>query len=386
MITPKLRFKEFVEPWISRKMEDICKINQGLQIPINKRYFEAGHRRHLYITNEFLKPNSKYSYFIETEQQSVMCDENDVLMTRTGNTGQVVTGVNGVFHNNFFKIVYKKEKINQHFLVNFLRKKSTQKLILSLAGASTIPDLNHKDFYQIPIVFPKLDEQKKIAAFLSLVDQKITLLTQKNELLTQYKKGVMQKIFNQEVRFKDEAGNDYPDWESKTISELCECLDSKRKPLNETERQLMKGDIPYWGANNIMDYVNDFIFDETIVLLAEDGGNFNEYQSRPIANISFGKSWVNNHTHVLRGKPKILNEFLFYSLVHKNITAYVTGGTRSKLTKNAMLKIKIDLPSLSEQRKIASFLSALDNKIGSIQKQFDLTKQYKQGLLQQMFI
>lgn len=163
-------------------------------------------------------------------------------------------------------------------------------------------------------------------------------------------------------------------------------MDYKRKPLNDSERQLMKGEIPYWGANNIMSYVNDFIFDETIVLLAEDGGNFNEYKTKPIANLSHGKCWVNNHTHVLKGKPFLLNEFLFHSLAHKNITAHITGGTRPKLTKGSMLKIQFDLPCFEEQKKIVTFLTALSDKILNTQKQLDLTKHYKQGLLQQMFI
>ncbi|MDQ1340034.1 MAG: type restriction enzyme subunit, partial [Campylobacterota bacterium] len=206
-------------------------------------------------------------------------------------------------------------------------------------------------------------------------------------LLEQYKKGVMQKIFSQKLRFRDDDGVEYPEWVEKKLGEVAECLDNLRKPLNDEERQKIKGNIPYWGANNIMGYVNDYLFDETIVLLAEDGGNFNEYKTRPIANISYGKCWVNNHTHVLRGKKNILiNEFLFYSLVHKNITAYVSGGTRAKLTKGEMLKIKIDMPTLNEQSKIANFLSSIDTKISQTEQQLEATKQFKKALLQKMFV
>lgn len=390
MRVPTLRFKDsnghdFPE-WQEKPFKDVSKINQGLQIPISDRFSEDGENRHFYITNEFLKKDSKNQYFIENPPSSVLCSESDVLMTRTGNTGKVVTNVKGAFHNNFFKIGYDKNLLNRDFLCEFLSLEHTQSLILKLAGTSTIPDLNHGDFYKINISYPSLSEQTKIANFLTAVDEKITQLSQKHGLLTQYKKGVMQQIFSQELRFKDDEGKGFLEWEEKTLDEVCVCLDNKRKPLNDAERQTMQGEIPYWGANNIMDYVNDYIFDETIVLLAEDGGNFNEYKTRPIANISHGKCWVNNHTHVLKGKTGLSNEFLFYSLVHKNITGYVSGGTRAKLTKSEMLKILIDVPSTKEQTKIANFLTAIDAKITITKAQMDFVKQYKQGLLQQMFV
>ena len=148
----------------------------------------------------------------------------------------------------------------------------------------------------------------------------------------------------------------------------------------------MVGEIPYWGANNIMGYVNDYLFDETIVLLAEDGGNFNEFATRPIANLSKGKCWVNNHAHVLVGNKLCLTEYLYYSLVHKDITAYVSGGTRAKLTKGEMLKIPVITPSIDEQNLIVNFLGSLDKKITAVTLQLNLVKQYKQGLLEQMFI
>ncbi len=386
MNVPALRFKEFSGDWEEKTFQDVSKINQGLQIPISDRFLEIGENRHFYITNEFLREDSKKQYFIENPPNSVLCIESDVLMTRTGNTGKVVTNIKGAFHNNFFKITYDKNMLNKVFLCEFLCLIRTQSLILKLAGTSTIPDLNHSDFYKIKIQYPSLPEQTKIANFLTAVDDKITLLTKKADLLSQYKKGVMQQIFSQELRFKDDDGLEFPEWEEKTLGEVCICLDNQRKPLNDAERQTMQGEFPYWGANNIMDYVDDYLFDETIVLLAEDGGNFNEYKTRPIANISHGKCWVNNHTHVLKGEIGLSNEFLFYSLVHKNITGYVSGGTRAKLTKGEMLKIEISIPNPAEQTKIANFLTAIDEKITNNQTQLDAVKQYKQGLLQQMFV
>ena len=105
-LVPKLRFKGFEEEWEKKELKDFTKINQGLQIAISERFLEKVDGSYFYITNEFLRAGSKKSYFIKNPPQSVMCDEDDLLMTRTGNTGQVVTGVSGAFHNNFFKIKF----------------------------------------------------------------------------------------------------------------------------------------------------------------------------------------------------------------------------------------------------------------------------------------
>jgi len=173
------------------------------------------------------------------------------------------------------------------------------------------------------------------------------------------------------------------EWEVVEIGEYCDILDSKRIPLSSTVRAEMQGDIPYYGANGVLDYINDYIFDEELVLLAEDGGNFNEYETRPIAYMITGKSWVNNHAHILRAKNG-QNHFLFYSLVHKNITAYINGGTRAKLNRSELVKIPIANPPLQEQRKIATILSSVDNKIEAIDERIAQTEMLKKGLMQKL--
>jgi type I restriction enzyme S subunit len=226
-ISAQLRFPKFSDVWNHRRLGDLTKINQGLQITISERYTEQVEDSYFYITNEFLRPTSKKSYYIKNPSKSVLCSSNDVLMTRTGNTGQVVTGVEGAFHNNFFKIAFDDQELNKDFLVQFLRSHHTQHEILKLAGTSTIPDLNHSDFYKIPITLPEIIEQQKIADFLSAVDKKISLLKEKHALIEQYKKGVMQKLFSQDIRFKDENGNDFPKWSNES-PRVCQRLNNLR--------------------------------------------------------------------------------------------------------------------------------------------------------------
>jgi type I restriction enzyme S subunit len=367
-------------------MRDISSINQGLQIPIADRLTEKIEGAYFYITNEFLKAGAKKSYYIVNPSPSVTCVESDILMTRTGNTGMIVTGVEGVFHNNFFKITYK-DSIARFFLYYFLTHHRTQHTLLKLAGTSTIPDLNHGDFYRISIAVPTLPEQRKIADFLTAVDGRIGQLIQKKALLEDYKKGVMQQLFTQAIRFKDDQGNEFPDWEEKKLGEVAKCLDNLRRPVNATDREKMKGDIPYYGANGIQGYVNDFIFDEDLTLLAEDGGNFGEFANRPIAQRVTGKAWVNNHAHILRANPSDMTPaFLFHSLVHKDIRKYINGSSRAKLNKGDMLMIAMTVPEVPEQTKIADFLSAIDRKIESVATQITETQTFKRGLLQQMFV
>lgn len=191
---PTLRFPEFSGEWEVKSLRDLTKINQGLQISISERYKTKVENSYFYITNEFIKIGSDKKFFIKNPPESVLCNENDILMTRTGNTGKVVTGVSGAFHNNFFKIKYN-EKIKKWFLYYFLKSYKTQCLILRLAGTSTIPDLNHGDFYKIKISLSSTEEQQKIANFLTEIDNKINLVEKQLNDTKQYKQGLLQQMF-----------------------------------------------------------------------------------------------------------------------------------------------------------------------------------------------
>jgi type I restriction enzyme S subunit len=103
-----------------------------------------------------------------------------------------------------------------------------------------------------------------------------------------------------------------------SINDSCHILDYLRVPLNGEERKKIKGNIPYYGANGVQGYINNYIFNDDLILLAEDGGNFEEYQNRPIAYRISGKSWVNNHAHILKAKDGYDQDFIFYSIVHKD--------------------------------------------------------------------
>jgi len=175
-------------------------------------------------------------------------------------------------------------------------------------------------------------------------------------------------------------------WEEKNVQTTCEILDSKRIPLNSDERYEMQGDIPYYGANCVVDYINKYLFDEDLILIAEDGGNFDDYDKRSIAYNISGKSWVNNHAHILRVLKNYNFNFIFYSLEHKNVTPIIKGGTRSKLNQQELKLIPIPCPKfLKEQEKIASILQEIDNSIKMTQKLLDKYSKIKEGFIDYFF-
>ncbi len=173
-------------------------------------------------------------------------------------------------------------------------------------------------------------------------------------------------------------------WSKNTINECCEILDSQRVPVNSEERAKRKGDYPYYGANGVQGFIDDYIFEGDAILLAEDGGNFDQYADRPIAQWVTGKFWVNNHAHILRAKDNATDKWIFYSLVHKNILKNINGGTRAKLNQSDLKEIEILLSPLPEQKKIASILTSVDEVIENTQKQIDKLQDLKKATMNEL--
>ena len=143
------------------KLKDLCIVNQGLQIPINKRFKEPSHNRYFYITIQFLK-NSADKYYIENPKDSVICQSDDILVVRTGNTGQVIRGVAGCFHNNFFKVTINSDKVLKNYFYYALKNPFMYERMLKSASGTTIPDLKHSSFYDLEIPIPDIPTQQHI--------------------------------------------------------------------------------------------------------------------------------------------------------------------------------------------------------------------------------
>jgi type I restriction enzyme S subunit len=173
------------------------------------------------------------------------------------------------------------------------------------------------------------------------------------------------------------------DWDFKPLNEIVKVHDSKRIPLSETERGSRKGNYPYCGANGVIDYIDDYIFDGVYVLLAEDGGDYKSFGKS--AYLMTGKFWVNNHAHIISAIKNIsTNLFTMYSLNFINLERYIVGSTRKKLNQETMRKIKIPLPTLNEQQKIAEILSTTDHAIQKSDEIIAKTRGLKRGTMQKL--
>ena len=350
-------------------------LNQGLQIPITERFLDYAPNRFFYITNEFLKPSSKKSYYIENPSPNVICTKEDILMTRTGNTGKVITNIAGVFHNNFFRIKYNPKNFNKDFICCILNQNKIQNKILTLAGSSTIPDLNHKDFYSIKSRFPKLKEQEKIAKFINTVDKKKENIENTISSLENQKKGLLQQIFSQKLRFKDENGNNYPNWEKKKLGDILKICHGKDYKNEPNEKKLY----PVLGTGGIITYIDNFLCNWKCVLIGRKGTiNKPQYMETPF--------WSVDTLFYSKPKTKQNPKFQYYLFQNINWIKYDESTGVPSLSASTIENISFVLPCLEEQTKIADFLSAFDRKLENKKAQLEHWQQIKKGLLQQMFV
>jgi len=176
------------------------------------------------------------------------------------------------------------------------------------------------------------------------------------------------------------------DWKTARIGDVIDLFDSQRIPLNGRDRQQRQGSFPYYGAQGIIDYIDGYIFDGRYILVAEDGENLNS-KKLPLALFADGKFWVNNHAHILRGKPNVIDDtFLLACLNSADIKPFVTGAAQPKLSQANMRLIEIPLPPLPVQQRIAGILSAYDELIENSQRRIKILEQMARNLYREWFV
>ena len=226
---------------------------------------------------------------------------------------------------------------------------------------------------------PPLGEQKRIVALLDFATARVTELTACYEQARTH----ANNLFTSASR---EAFESNPDWPVKTIGDVCAVLDSLRKPI--TKRDRTSGDYPYYGATGIVDYVGDYIFDERLVLVGEDGAKWDAGDRT--AFIAEGKYWVNNHAHVLRCKPGVLvDSWLTHYLTMSDLNRYVSGLTVPKLNQGSLVSIAIPVPPLEEQERIVGHLDSMKAKASEMVAAYDAkltaAKNLRQSILEAAF-
>ncbi|UDU80671.1 restriction endonuclease subunit S [Pseudomonas sp. HN2-3] len=247
------------------------------------------------------------------------------------------------------------------------------------------------DLMAIPVPLPRgaqsLSEQQKIADFLSSIEDLIEAETQKLDTLRTFKVGLIRELFPRsgevfpQRRFPEFQA--MAEWEIKTLAELAENLDSRRIPVAGKDR--VKGEIPYYGASGVVDYVHDYIFDEDLLCISEDGANLLA-RNTPIAFSISGKSWVNNHAHVLRFESRYIQKVVEDYLNSISLEDYLTGMAQPKLNRAKLDTIPVPIPrDEDEQKAVADCLSCLDGKITAQSRRIDVLRAHRLGLMQQIF-
>ena len=390
---PEIRFDSFKEEWDKKRFKDFTKLSQGLQIAISSRFLEDGEHRYFYITNEFLNPNSTKKYYIESPSENVICTVDDILMTRTGNTGKVITNISGAFHNNFFKVDYDKFETSKMFLYYLLTSNDIQKEIIIRAGNSTIPDLNHSDFYSIKTSVPALDEQTAIGALFRTLDD---LMARYKDNLTNYqslKATMLSKMFPKDGQTFPEIRLDgfEEEWGKDTLEPYL----TESRISGDTGLTAKKITVKLWGKG-VIEKEEKYAGSSNTQYFIRKGGQF-IYSKLDFQNQAFGiiPNELNGYQSTLDlptfDIQNIDSKFLLEYVMRREFYEYqglIANGSRKakRIHPEDFLVMPVRIPSIEEQQAIGAYFSNLDNLINSHQEKISQLEILKKKLLQDMFI
>jgi len=383
-IGPKLRFQEFNNEWTKIKLGDLLTFKNGLNSDKEKYGKGIKFINVLDILNNNFITYDKILGSVEVTEKEFEKNEvsyGDVLFQRSSETRAEVGQANVYLDRDkssvFGGFVIRgkaKYEYNPLFMNYLLRTPIARKEITDKSGGSTRYNVGQDTLSQVQLTTTTISEQKKIASFLSVVDEKIQQLSRKKELLEQYKKGVMQQLFSGKLRFKDENGEDYPDWEEKKLGEVCESIKSGKSNSSE------QGRFPLYGSTGIIGKCIEYSHEGLFILIARVGANAG------MINLIEDRFGVSDNTLVLNCNQSSYTDYLFHYLGYFNLNRLVFGSGQPLITGSQLKSLKLNLPSFLEQQKIANFLSSIHDKIESTNKQITQTQTFKKGLLQQMFV
>ena len=390
-------------------LKELCTVNQGLQIPISERYTEPGENRFFYITVQFLKDKNEESFYIENPPKSTICYKDDIIVVRTGSTGQVLTGIEGCFHNNFFKVNYNKLRLNHKYLYYCLTSKENQKEMYLRSGITTIPDLNHFMFLDIKIPFQELPTQQKIASVLSALDDKIELNNRINAELEAMAKTLYDYWFVQfdfpivtssgvEKPYKSSGGKmvynetlkrEIPEgWEVKSLSGLVDFTrgisytsstinDNEGIPMINLKSFNLNGTYRIDGLKYFTGKLNEnkIINKNDLLIAITDVTREAEIIGKAILSPDFGNKTVCScdvaRIDILKNSfSKNYLRYLFNSNHYHNYIKHFASGTLVlHLDLNGILWYKDIIPPINLQNKFEDVVNEIDEKITNNLKQ-----------------
>ena len=412
MSVPKLRFEEFLVKWEHKTVADLVDNFGGTAL----EEFVSNNGTHNFISiGNYLKTGHYFDNGqrvpLNEKTRLKLLNQNDLVMVLNDKTqaGDLIGATILISENKKFVYNQRSERLvckNAHpkFMWHLLNSQKIRKKIFSISQGGTQIYVNFPAVKKIEIFIPNIEEQQKIADFLSAVDEKITALTAQKTALTHYKQGMMQRIFSQTLRFKDDNGADYPEWDRTSLSQLGttyggltgktkedfgigkpfitykQVFDDSKIDISrfehvqiskdETQNRVKRGDIIFTTSSET---ANEIAFSSVLL---------DEFDELYLNSFCFGYRPNSLETFL----PEYARYLFRSEFLRKEIIMLAQGSTRYNISKNQLMKLHIPLPSMPEQTKIAQFLTELDDKINAVDAQIQSAQQWKQGLLQQMFV
>lgn len=389
MNTPKLRFKEFSGEWTASNLEKTTEYFKGFAFK-SELYKEDGIRiiRVSDLDKDSIKHQNETIFLDKNEAKNYLnweVKKEDIIVTTVGSKPHLIDSAvgrpifvknnnEGLLNQNLLILRPQNENIDAYFIfAQLLNKKYLTHIETIQRGNANQSNITVKDLQEFQVFQTSKPEQTQIATFLTAVDEKISQLSQKQELLAQYKKGMMQKLFSQQIRFKADDGSEFGAWK---ILKFKDVINIK---YGKDHKNVADGDIPVFGTGGIMRYVNEYLYDGESILIGRKG---------TIDKPKFisGKFWTVDTLFYTDISKKLLPKFAYFQLLLINwLELNEATGVPSLNTIN-IGNIDLKLASIPEQTKIANFLSSIDQKIDLTTQQLEQAKQWKKGLLQHMFI
>ena len=400
--TPTLRFPEFKEEWELKKLGKIAKVSSGGTPSRAQSNYWNGNIPWVSTTlidfNTILESNEFITNDGLANSSAKLFPKGTLLMAMYGQgktRGKVaILGIEATTNQACGAIVPNNDKLNELFLFQNLAGRYDEIRDLSNQGGQE--NLSGEIIKNILITLPTLPEQQKIVTFLTAVDEKLQALKQKKNLLEQYKKGVMQKIFSQELRFKDDNGNAFADWEEKKLGEILEEKNEKTKAsgqhriLSSTTKGIFNQDEYFTRDIASKDNTGYKILRKFQLVFSPQNlwlGNINVNMNFEIGIVSPSYkifSFIKKFTTAEYCEYFLLTPEMMFEYEQSSVQG--ASVVRRNLDLDKFLNIEFNLPTIEEQTKIATFLSTIDEKINQCQAQITNTEVWKKGLLQGMFI
>ena len=413
---PTLRFPEFSGEWKPSKLKDFSEVKRGAGSQYIKYSTKADGGLRLVRIGDFLGSEPVYVEPTKSIKRFVLA-QGDILIAGTGATAGITFSIPDEFVGLAYS--YNAPRIRQSsnssdFLINYLKSPYLEKQRARLFTGNAQPFLDTTDIRNFKFGIPSLPEQQKIASFLSSVDSRIAQLGEKKALLQLYKKGMMQKLFSQTLRFKDKDGNDFPDWQEKRLGDLYEFKSTNslsRDKLNYDGgevRNIHYGDIhtkfnsAFDLSRELVPFINSDVDLSRIsedkychkgdLVIADASEDYDDIgKTIELINLNDEKVLAGLHTLLARLTSKDIHIgfgtfVMACAPVRKQIKIIAQGTKVLGISTRRMAKIKLPTPCPEEQQKITAFLSAIDQKIDLVSNELTHAKAFKKGLLQQMFV